>query len=62
VQGVFLERDGAIRFARRAKVGIQIPVSDEEKPHRAVMAAAMLAVLFVFFAVVAGLFFLLTTG
>jgi hypothetical protein len=62
VQGVFLERDGAIRFARRAKVGIQIPVSGEEKRRRAVVAAAMLAVPFVSFAVVAGLFFLLTTN
>ena len=49
-------------LARDAKVGIQLPVSGEEKRRRAVMAAAMLAVPFVSFAFVAGLFFLLTTG
>jgi len=49
-------------LARDAKGGIQIPVSGEEKRRRAVVAAAMLAVPFVSFAVVAGLFFLLTTN
>ena len=49
-------------LARDAKGGIQIPVSGEEKRRRAVMAAGMLLVPFVSVAVVAGLFFLLTTS
>jgi hypothetical protein len=46
-------------LARDAKVGIQLPVSGEEKRRRAVMAAAMLLVSFVSFGTMFGLYLIM---